>query len=117
MNTECGPELTDVTQTNFVKNFKVISINFQSIVNKVPSFLEVINKHNPDIIIGSETWLTTNISSSEIFPPNYNVFRKDMTTRPGGGVLIACRSTIACEELDITNNCEIVTCKLTLQNN
>ena len=67
------------------------------IVNKVPPFLEVINKHDPDIILGSETWLTADISSSEIFPPNYNVFRKDRSNRP---VFIACRNNITCEESD-----------------
>jgi len=38
-------------------------------------------------------------------------------TRPGGGVLIACRNTINCEELDFANNCEVVVCKIALQNN
>jgi len=99
-------------QTN-VKNLKV---NFQSVVNKVSLLLEGINKHNPDeIILGSETWLTASTSSSEIFPPNYNAFRKDRMTRPSSGVLIACRNTITCEELDFANNCEVMVCKITLQ--
>ena len=32
-------------------------------------------------------------------------------------MLIACRNTITCEELDFANNCEVVVCKITLQNN
>ena len=52
--------LTLAVQTN-VKSLKVISTNLQSVVS------EVINKHNLDIIFGSETSLTASISSSEIF--------------------------------------------------
>ena len=38
-------------------------------------------------------------------------------TRPGGGVLIACRNTTTCKELGFAINCEVVVCKITLQNN
>ena len=86
----------------------------------MPSFLEVLSKHNPDqdlnIILGCESWLTANIASSEIFPNEYNVFRKDRQTKTGGGVFIACRNTITFEEVDVVNNCEIVIGKVTLQN-
>ena len=99
-----------------IKSLKVISTNFQSVVNKVPPLLEVINKHNPYIILGSELWLTADISSSELFPPNYNLFRKDRIDRPGG-VFIACRNNITCEELKYINNYEIVVCKVTVKNN
>jgi len=78
--TNADPVLTThVAQTN-VKSLKDISTNFQSAVNKVPLLLEVISKQNPDIILGSETWLTASITPSEIFPPNHNVFRKDRMT-------------------------------------
>ena len=114
------PDQQTCAASHNIKSLKVISTNLQSVVNKVPPFLEVINKHDPDIILGSETRLTADISSSEIFPPNYNVFLKDKSNRPGGGVFIACRNiinSITCEELKYINNCEIVVCKVTLKNN
>ena len=99
------PEQQTCINSYIINSLKVISTNFQSVVNKVPPLLEVINKHKPDIILGSESWLTADISSSEIFPPNYNVFQKDRINRPGRGVFIACRNNITCEEIDYTNNC------------
>jgi hypothetical protein len=38
------------------KPFKFINVNFQSICNKKPHLLEIINSVKPDIIIGTETW-------------------------------------------------------------
>ena len=41
-------------------------INMQSIISKKES-LECINHHNPDIILGCETWLNESILNSEVF--------------------------------------------------
>ena len=41
-----------------------------------------------DIVVLSETWLTSNVLSSELFPENFNVFHTDRNTGRGGGVLI-----------------------------
>jgi hypothetical protein len=73
-------------------------INFQSIKNKKAELLNFINEHSPAIIMGTETWLNSSIHTSEIFPVNYNVVRRD---RPDGygGVLIAVRSDYIYDEL------------------
>jgi len=39
---------------------------------------------DPDILVISETWLSPNIPSTEIFPPQYNTTRKDRTDGYGG---------------------------------
>ena len=36
-----------------------------------------IAEYAPDIIASTESWLTPSIYSNEIFPDNYNVFKKD----------------------------------------
>jgi hypothetical protein len=35
------------------------------------------NSYKPDILIGTETWLSEDVSNSEIFPPDYSAIRKD----------------------------------------
>ena len=50
------------------KRLKIININFRSIVNKVQEFYCLLDTENPDIVIGTESWLTPDISSSEVFP-------------------------------------------------
>ena len=47
--------------------FKVLIMNCQSIVGKRAILDNLIACHNPDIIIGTESWLNPNNSSSEIF--------------------------------------------------
>ena len=47
------------------------------------------------ILVVSETWLSPDISTSEFFPDQYNVFRKDRADG-FGGVLLACRNSINC---------------------
>lgn len=46
--------------------------------------------YKPDIVILTETWLTSSISDDEIIPPGYTVCRKDRDSR-GGGVAILFR--------------------------
>ncbi|XP_072046406.1 uncharacterized protein [Amphiura filiformis] len=88
-------------------------INFQSIRGKTAELNVSLEVDNPDVLIGCETWIDDTVSSSEIFPNSYTVFRKDrITTKPGymrGGVMIAVKSTFTCSQrLDLDTNCEIV---------
>jgi len=71
-------------------NFKVLYLNCQSIVNKKHEFHILIDTHNPDIVIGTESWLTKEHLTSEIFPSSlgYTIFRRDRQKGKGGGVFI-----------------------------
>ncbi|CAC5405350.1 unnamed protein product [Mytilus coruscus] len=81
-------------------NTKIVVVNFQSIKNKKEELLNMIDTSNPEIILRTETWLRPDILSSEIFPPQYSVYRKDRTDGYGG-VLIAVRDIIISEELHV----------------
>ena len=54
---------------------------------------------DPDIIIGTETWLEDTISSNEIFPndPGFDVHRRDNVGNPHGGVLLAAKKHLSKE--------------------
>ena len=56
-------------------------VNFQSVKNKVAELAASLDYHDPDIVLGSETWLNSTVDSKEIFPHKYTVFRKDRKTR------------------------------------
>ena len=74
-----------------------------------------IETAQPDIIIGTETWLKPDITNSEIFPPEmgYNVFRRDR--KDGyGGVLIATRDYLVVQEIHQQEIIEAVAVKITL---
>lgn len=65
----------------------ILNINCQSVKSKVPDLHQVIHQVKPDIIVGTESWLTSDITNSEIFPKDlYTIYRKDRTGRKGEGV-------------------------------
>lgn len=95
---------------------RILVVNFQSIKNKKEEVWNMIDTTNTDIILGTETWLRPDILSSEIFPSTYTVYRKDR--KDGyGGVLIAVKSNIISEELNITTDAESIYVKLSIAGN
>ncbi|WAQ95830.1 hypothetical protein MAR_028520, partial [Mya arenaria] len=93
------------TQNPHIKRFasklKFLLVNCQSIVKKKHEFHNLLSEQNPDIVAGTESWLTADHYSSEIFPESlgYTVFRRDR--KSGKGV-----------QLNLNTNCEILWIKL-----
>ena len=85
----------------------MLTINFQKLDGKQAEFWSMINAVKPDIIFGSETWLVPNISTSEVFPPDYNVYRKDRGDG-WGGVLLAIHSSLTSYQLPVNTEAEFV---------
>lgn len=50
------------------KILRLISLNFQSNKNKVLETELLVENSEPDIIVGTETWLNNNIFSAELLP-------------------------------------------------
>jgi len=70
----------------------------------------------PDILAGTETWLTPDVMNNEIILPEfgYNIYQKD---RPSsyGGVLLAVTNMIPLIDLpSLSTDCEIVWAKLNI---
>ena len=65
---------------------------------KKACFHNFIAEHNPDIIAGCESWLSSLIQSAKVFPTGLKTYRRD---RSDGyfGVFITCRETLISEEL------------------
>ena len=94
-----------------------LAVNCQSLLAKRESFMNLIDTYNPDIIFGTESWLKSDILSSEVFPIGYSVYRCDRADGYGG-VFIACHESLisCCLEID-GNLCELVACEVKLLNN
>ena len=87
----------------------VLLINCQTLRNKVADLAAVKEKRKPDIILGNESWLRPDINSSEIFPSNFNVFRKDRMNQAGRGVFQAIKKDISVNHRDdFDSSCEIL---------
>ena len=59
------------------KPLRIVNLNCQSLKNKKAEFLSLIDSTKPDIIIGTESWLSHSISDTEYFPDTFNVYRND----------------------------------------
>ena len=76
-----------------------LSVNCQSIVDKVAEFDNLIHTLRPDVILGMESWLT----------PSH-------TCEGGGGVFIAVSEDLNSLEMpELTTDCEILWVKVKLQ--
>ena len=92
------------------RSLKILNVNCQSIRAKLASFQHLLQDETPDVVIGTESWLHENIVTGEIFPSNYQVFRKDRNTGDThGGVFIAVgENLIAQEEPELDQqDCEL----------
>jgi hypothetical protein len=63
-------------------------VNYRHILNKSLDFSNLIDAHNPDVIIGTESWLREELSNPKVFRDDYIAFRRDWNVR-GGGVFIS----------------------------
>ena len=87
------------------------------IVNKVDLLQLEISNHQSDIVILTETHLSSSISDTEIFSSNFTVFRQDRN-RHGGDVLIAAVSPCKIVHRDdINTDAEILVVEIMLKHN
>ena len=90
-------------------------VNCRSIRGKSSDFLAAVDYINPDCVLGTESWLDSNISNSEVFPSNYNIYRRDRNCE-GGGVFVAVKSDFISSSINITDNTsEVVWAQVNLQ--
>ncbi len=69
-------------------NWRTLVMNGGGMKGKTPQFRAALDYYKPDCILGCETWLDNSVKDSEIFPENFNIYRKDRNIH-GGGVYIA----------------------------
>ena len=96
-------------------NIRIVNLNFRSIRNKREEFLTFLEMTDPDIVMGTETWCTSNDHSSELFPGNYMVYRVDRANDAGsGGVLLAVKHHLKSHQITTPTRSELVmaTCKI-----
>jgi len=76
----------------------LVQVNCRSICNKILEFWNLIDTYNPDVVIGTKSWLSEEINNVEVFRDDYINFRRDSYSR-GGGVFICVKNYIDCRVL------------------
>ena len=72
-------------------NLKIITWNALGIRNKALEFFTFLCKHDVDLALVSETWLSSNINLSN---RSYKCYRYDRQDRTGGGVAMVVKRSI-----------------------
>lgn len=68
--------------------------NVESLVNKIDEWSTSIKKHNPTVILMTETWLNSKITDSMLQTTGYSIFRQDREGQVGGGVCVLVKESI-----------------------
>lgn len=104
-------------KTTVKKSLRILNINFQSLRKKGKLLEAIIDSTDPDVIIGTETWLDPNIKSSEIIPDyqNYDIERRDRPTDPHGGVLLAAKKILELGNINKSTNIELISGTINLE--
>ena len=92
------------------RTLSVLTVNFQSVMAKNQHIAQMVSRTDPDIIIGTETWLSSVHSCTEILiASSYQIERRDKVSDPHGGVLIAYKKDLAVtRQNDMETDCEIL---------
>jgi hypothetical protein len=89
------------------KSLVVLQVNCRSIYNKALEFWNLVDTYSPDVVIGTESWLRKDIGNAEVFRADFTTFRRDRSAR-GGGVFICVKNSIACTELWVDDDFEMI---------
>jgi len=70
---------------------RIINVNCQSLVHKMPAFFNLIDSVKPNVIIITESWFNSSINNAEYSnAEHYSVYRRDRSAEsPGGRVIVA----------------------------
>ena len=122
-----SPQATSSSKTPSVKpprrpykkdSFKISILNCQSINNKILEFHTFLDSTDPDVVLGTESWLKAGTMNCEVFPDTYNVFRKDWNPEVkanGGGVFILVKKLYVASEIKLDTKCELLFVDLKLK--
>jgi hypothetical protein len=89
------------------KPLVLLQVNCRIILNKILEFWSFVDTYNPDVVTGTEPWLSDETNNVEVFRDDYITFRRDRSTR-GGGVFICVKNYIDCRELWMDDEFEMI---------
>ena len=99
-----------------INKLTVISLNCRSIRNlsKRALLQAIIHEHQADIIFSYKSHLDSTYATTEVFPSEFSVFRKDYSNGGGGVFMMVRNSFCITEQPMFDGDAEMVWAKLTL---
>jgi len=78
---EVGPRVKSIAEASEYrtegKSLVVLQVNCRSVYNKAIELWNLVDTYNPDVVIGTESWLKEDISNAEVFRDHFTTFRRD----------------------------------------
>ena len=93
------------------KSLRVATVTFQSIYNKKDELSSFLIEIDIDIVLGSETHLSSSINNAGILPPMNTSYRRDRADG-WGGVIIITKKNLTVEKIKINKESEMVVIKV-----
>ena len=85
---EVGSRVTSVAEASANriegKSLVVLQVNCRSVYNQALEFWNLVDRYNPDVVIGMESWLKEDIGNAEVFRVYFTTFRRDRSAHGGG---------------------------------
>ena len=97
------------------EEIKYVCLNARIIINKKNELNIIVDDIKPHIIGITESWANNDITDAELGLEGYEMFRKDIIERRGGGVLLYIKETIPAYEVQLQEEAdcnEAIWCKL-----
>ena len=110
-----SPAKSDDFRIKTINNLRTVEINFQSLYAKREEFWCLLEATKPDIIFGCETWLNPSKTYGELFPPGFDLYRRDRKDSYGG-VLLGIQSSLNSHQLNIKTDAEFIAAKIINRN-
>jgi hypothetical protein len=85
-----------------------LQVNCRSIYKNTLDIWNLTDTCNPDVVIGTESRLSEEISNADVFRGDYTTSRRDRHTRGGGGVFICVNNYTTCAELWVDDVHEMI---------
>ena len=111
-----APSIPLPTSTSFAssKSLKIFFFNSRSLLPYLDELSALCTLHTPDVVCVVETWLSSDISDSELFLPNFQIFRLDRS-RHGGGILVYVKSSLSASIVPVSSSIELLLLSLTFK--
>jgi hypothetical protein len=81
----------------------LLQVNCRSIYNKVLEFENLLDTYNPDIIVGTDSWLREELGNTDLFKTDFTTFRRYRNAH-GKGMSIYVGNNITCSQLWVNND-------------
>lgn len=83
----------------------LINVNARSILNKLDDLDISLFEHDPDVVVITETWLSSSIDDSDIVPTGFKIIKTDHCSRDRG-VEILLKDTLKFSVMDGVDSTE-----------